>query len=428
MRDIAITLLIFGALPLVFWRPYYGILLWSWISYMNPHRLTWGFAYYLPFAQIVALTLLAALLLNPQKMRLPQNATIWLWIMFIGWMGLTTLQAIYPEWAMNQYTTVLKIQITTFLTLMLINTRERVQQLLWVIVVSIGFYSVKGGIFTLLTGGAFHVYGPADSNIEENNALALATLMVVPIMVYLYRVYESTKWIKYSFAVAIGASIVSAVGSQSRGALLAILAVGFFYWWKSKSKMLSGMAIVVLGALIFTFMPADWHERMATIQDYEQDESAMSRIYAWKYAINIANDRVFGGGFNSWSKATYAVYSPEGDTGFVAHSIYFSVLADHGWIGLAMFLGILLMTWRRLSALIARGNPPDDPFQPGTLAAMLQVSMVAYLSGGAFLSLSYFDLPWHIICIAVVVSVLYSDSERTAGRAAAAPGTSFDRA
>lgn len=382
---------------------------------MNPHRQTWGFAYDMPFAQIVAITLFAALVLNPQKLRLPWNGTIVLWLSYIVWMGVSTMQAIYPEWAMYQFTTVVKIQLLTFLTLLLINTQERIQQLIWVIVLSIGFYSVKGGVFTLLTGGAFAVYGPADSNIEENNALALATLIAVPLMAYLYQVNEGKKWVRYGLAFAMGSSLISAVGSQSRGALIAIVAVCAFYWWRSQSKVLTSIGALFLAGIILVVMPASWKERMGSISEYQEDSSAMGRIHAWQYSIAIANDRLTGGGFTSWSEATYATYAPQSKLKVVAHSIYFSVIADHGWPGFAMFAGILFITWRRLGRLYRAGDPPDDPFKPAVLARMLQVSMVAYLSGGAFLSLSYFDLPWHIIAISILLAELYAGRSETRG-------------
>ena len=45
MRDIIVTLAVFGLLPLILRRPWLGVLAWSWLGFMNPHRLTWGFAY-----------------------------------------------------------------------------------------------------------------------------------------------------------------------------------------------------------------------------------------------------------------------------------------------------------------------------------------------------------------------------------------------
>lgn len=406
LRDLILIAAVVGVIPFILWRPYIGILAWSWISYMNPHRLTWGIAYSMPFAQLVAGALFLAMIFSAEKYRLPWSGTLFLWLVYLGWMVVTTGLAIYPMYAETFLVTVIKIQLITWLTLVLINDRTRLRHLLWVIVVSIGFYSVKGGFFTLVTGGGFRVYGPAGSNIEENNALALATLMIIPIMVYLYQSSEGQVWVRRGLAIAILMSVVAVLGSQSRGALITIAAVGAFFWWRSQTKVLTGFAIVVLAVLLFAFMPQSWHDRMSTITNYQEDRSAMGRINAWKYAINIANDRLTGGGFNHWSKETYARYSPDAELRVVAHSIYFSVLSNHGWPGLAFFLGILFLVWRRLSRLHAAGDPPGDAFRPALLARMLQVSLVAYFSGGAFLSLAYFDLPWHLIAIVLILWAL----------------------
>lgn len=414
MRDILVTLLIFGSLPLILWRPWIGILVWSWVGYMNPHRLTYGFAYDMPFALIVAATLLLAMFFSKEKYRLPWSGTLVLWVIFLVWMLLTSYLAIYPERAMTLFNTVIKIQIMTLVTLMLITDISKIRALICVIAGSIGFYSVKGGLFTLMTGGAFHVLGPAGSNIAENNALGLAVLVIVPLMIYLYQVYKHHRWLRWLLGVSILLSIVSVFGSQSRGALLAIGAVAVFYWLKTQSKIITGAGILLLGVLTFSFMPDSWHERMDTITNYEEDESAMGRIDAWTYAINIASDRLVGGGFNSWSASTYALYSPEAaNTNIVAHSIYFSVLADHGWPGLVMFLTLLFIAWRNLSRVIAqtKNSDIDSEFKPAFLAKMLQVSLIAYMSGGAFLSLAYFDLPWHIIAISILLSNLYSKKQ-----------------
>ena len=409
MRDILVTLLVFGMLPMILWRPWTGILVWSWLGYMNPHRQTWGFAYDMPFALIVAATLMVAIIFNKEKYRLPWSGTLVLWLMFLAWMSLSTALSIYPERAMVLYSTVIKIQIMTLLTLMLITDMYKVRALVWVIAGSIGFYSIKGGLFTLMTGGGYRVYGPMDSNISENNAMAVATLMVIPLMVYLYKVYQHKRWLRVGLGIGILLSTISVFGSQSRGALLAMAAVGGFFWLKSQSKLFSGIALVLLAALTFSFMPASWHERMATIANYEEDASAMGRINAWKYSINIASDRLTGGGFNSWSASTYALYSPESrTTNIVAHSIYFAVLADHGWPGLLMYLTLLFIAWRKLSRVIALTRDSEDPYRPALLARMLQISLIAYMSGGAFLSLSYFDLPWHIIAIAILLGTLYT--------------------
>ena len=75
--------------------------------------------------------------------------------------------------------------LMTFISMILINSRERVHALVWIIVASLGFYGAKGGVFTLLGGGEQRVWGPANSFIADNNALALALIMTLPLMRYL---------------------------------------------------------------------------------------------------------------------------------------------------------------------------------------------------------------------------------------------------
>lgn len=409
MRDILVTLLVFGSLPFILRHAYIGVLVWSWLSYMNPHRLSWGFAYSMPFAQIVAVILFMSLLFSNEKQKPPINTTVIVWAIFIIWMAIATFNAQYPEAAMDMYLQILKVQVMTFLTLILITDEKKLDQLIWVIVASIGFFSVKGGIFTLLTGGAFRVYGPPSSNIAENNALAVAVLMIIPLMVYLYRI-SSNKWVRYGLIFSIIMSLVSVVGSQSRGAIVAVLGVGFFFWLKTKTKIASGLAIILLASLLFTFMPESWHERMESIYTYQEDESAMSRINSWQYSLNVASDRVTGGGLQSWTKEMFSLYAPNPDSVFVAHSIYFSVLADHGWPGLILFLSILGLTWKSLSKVISRTKGNENS-PSNLLARMLQVSLIAYMFGGMFLSLSYFDLPWHLITMAILLVRLFTKDE-----------------
>ncbi|MGZ8161559.1 MAG: putative O-glycosylation ligase, exosortase A system-associated [Methylobacter sp.] len=403
MRDILVTLIVLVGWGYTLKKPYIGILLWSWLSYMNPHRLCYGFAYDAPLAQITAIVLVGSMLLSKETKKFPINPITFLWIIFVLFMGITTFFAYFPIEAALQYKQVIKIQLIVFFTLMLITDMDKLNKMIWVIVLSIGFYSVKGGVFTLLTGGAFRVWGPAGSYIEDNNSLAVAVLMIIPLMVYLYQT-NNKKWIKQGLLAAIVLSLFNVLGSQSRGALVAIIAVGAFYWTKSQSKVASSIFIAILAISLLTFMPESWYQRMDTINTYEQDGSAMGRINAWIYAYNAAHHNLLGMGFESWSRETFALYAPNPENVHAAHSIYFSVLGDHGWIGLSLYLLIYLMTWRKLVSIIKQTAKKEELKQFHSLAKMLQIGFIAYFTGGAFLSLSYFDLPWHFISIVIIIS------------------------
>lgn len=401
MRDILIILIVFGSLPYILARPYIGILMWSWLGYMNPHRLSWGFAYDFPFAQIVAITLMVAIAFSRERKRVPVTTLTAIWWLFILWMTLSTLFAIFPEDAQAQYIKVIKIQLIIFFTLILMGTKERLHLLVWIMVISLGYFGVKGGIFTLLTAGNFRVWGPPDSFIEGNNELALALLMILPLMQYL-RMQSNNIWGRRGLLLSMALCGISAAGSYSRGAFLAAFSMAVFLWLKSARKVTGGIALVVAFPLVFAFMPTAWHERMDTINTYEEDASAMGRVNAWHYAFNLANDRFLGAGFESWTRETFAVYAPVPDDVHQAHSIYFGVLADHGWVGLIMFLSIFLMAWRNGTWVIRRVDLCPELRWLGDLSRMIQVSLVAYATGGAFLSLSYFDLPWHLVAIMVL--------------------------
>jgi probable O-glycosylation ligase (exosortase A-associated) len=405
MRDILVTFLfVFGA-AYTLKKPYVGVLVWSWLGYMNPHRLCYGFAYSLPLSHIIALLTLAAYLFSNERKSLPKDKLVVFILLFIVWMGITTLFAFNQEMAGETYIKILKVEIPILLTLAMFNNKERLHQLLWVIIFSIGYFGVKGGIFTVMTGGGARVYGPPESALQENNALAVAELMVIPLMVYM-RGYLDKAWQKQIMLFCIIAMAVAAVGSQSRGAFLAIAAVGGYFWLQSDRKIPVALALAVVVGLLAAVLPESWYQRMDTINTYDKDDSAQGRIRAWTLAYNVANHNVFGGGFMLWTHSTYLQYLDsfrEGMTAFVAHSIYFHVLGEHGWIGLSLFLLIFYLGWRYCSQIVARCKGDSERQWISDLAKMLRLSLLAYLSGGAFLSLSYLDLPWHLVSIIILL-------------------------
>jgi probable O-glycosylation ligase (exosortase A-associated) len=119
----------------------------------------------------------------------------------------------------------------------------------------------------------------------------------------------------------------------------------------------------------------------------------MGRIGAWHKAVEIAGERLTGGGFE------VLIHSYQRD----AHSIYFEVLAEHGYGGLLLFLGLLALAWRRARIIRARAARHPDQQWAGDLAAMVQVSLAGYMTAGAFLGLAYFDFFYLLLALLVCV-------------------------
>ncbi len=407
MRDIALSIIFFGILPYVFSRPYVGIYLWTWLGLMNPHRLAYGFAYSFPFAQITAIVTLMALFASKEPKRIPWTRETVLLLVFTLWMLLTTFFAFYPDAAWEQWGKIWKIMLMIYITLMLINTRQKLHWLVWVVVLSLGLYGVKGGIFTILTGGAHRVQGPYGSFISGNNEMGLALIIIIPLMRYL-QLQTRNLWVRQGLTVSMLLTGVAAIGTQSRGALVGMVVMGSFLALKSRNKIFTLLSILVVVGLVTTIMPQEWHDRMSTIKDYEQDSSAIGRLNAWKTAFNIAKDRVTGGGYETFKPRIYYLYSDNKDkvTSTDAHSIYFEVMAEHGFVGFFLFMLLGWFTWNTGSRTRRQARQSEETRWGADLANMLQVSLIGYATAGAFLGLAYFDLYYDLIAMMVICQVV----------------------
>lgn len=417
MRDLLIALIVFGLLPVVLYRPAVGIYLWSWIGYMNPHRLSWGFAYSFPFAAIIGIVTIIGFIFYKKPKKLPICPLTIVLIIFIIWMTITTLMSIRSSGvAFGQWDKVMKIQLVIFLTMMIIKSRKELNILIWIIVLSLGFYGIKGGFFTLMTGGNHMVLGPPGTFIEGNTTLALALIMILPLMRYL-QLIEPRKWIRIGLIMAMLLTGIAIIGSYSRGALLAGAAIAFFLWLKSPKKALTGVVTAIFILLLLMFMPEHWFAKMDTISTYEQDASAMGRVNTWWFAFNLASDNpIFGGGFNVFTPSLFHRYAPNPNDFHDAHSIYFEIMAEHGFIGLGLFLLLAALAWKLAAKIINRTKNDQSNQWARNLAAMIQVSLVGYLVGGAFLGLAYYDLYYHLLALLVITDHISNITEQESAK------------
>ncbi len=373
---------------------------------MNPHRLGWGFAYSFPFAMVIALVTFASVLFSPHKLKVFWTPIMG-WLLFFNiWMLITTIFSLQPEDSWVQLEKVAKIQLMVFMSLWLLGDKEKINALVWIIVISIAFFGIKGGIFTIKSGGSAHVLGPPGGFISGNTEIGLALVMIFPLIWYLYLNAEK-KWIQISLMASLFLTPIAILGTQSRGAFLAIVAMTAFLWLKSRKKLALFAAILLLAPLLLMFMPQSWHDRMGTIKDHETDGSAMGRIQAWNFAYQMALQRPLGGGFESFTKQNYDRFTPglvtEGTGKYHdVHSIYFEVLGEHGFVGLGVFLILFFLSWGIASKIMKLSKSSTEDKWAYDLASMIQVSIIGYAVGGAFLGLAYFDLFYHLIVLLVL--------------------------
>jgi len=400
MSSIALALFVLGMLPIILIRPEFGILLFNWISLMNPHELVWGPASGLPFAFVVGAVTFFAWLFSKENKKLPMTPLVVLMLIFVAWCSVTTIFAYNTHDAPRIWTQYIKIMAITFLTIMMMQDRRRLTLLVIVFTVSLGYFGVKGGLFTIRSGGGDKVYGPGGM-IGDNNALAVALLMVMPFVRYL-QLQVSQRWQRWGIFGCLGLILISILGSYSRGAFLGLACSAMVLALKSRHKVGFGILVAAVLAAGLAFMPDKFSNRMETIETYEEDQSAYYRLNSWHFAMNFAAAHPLGGGFDVSSVQSLWHYAPDPSRVQVAHSIYFEVLGSQGFPGLFVFLAIIVLAFRTAGTIVKRTRNRPDLVWLRDLGAMGQVSVVAFSTGGAFLSIPFHDVFWDVVAIIVV--------------------------
>jgi len=401
IRNLVFMAVLFPMLATALAQPFVGVLLWSWISFMNPHREIWGPAANLPWGVMVLGATLIGCVLAREPRRLPLNGVTVLLMVMLAMFTLTTFTGLAtPANAWTKWDRVMRVIVVLLLTAAMLTDRRRLDALIWLMAIAIGYYGVRGGLFTIMTGGSYRVWGPETSMISDNNHIGAAMLVALPLMNYL-RLQAGHRLVRIGLAVAMVLTLFAIIGTYSRGALLGIAAVIVVLWLRSSHKLLGGIIMVAVLAVAVNFMPEQWTQRMNTIGTYQEDASATTRLTLWEVSLRLALDRpLVGAGFAApYSQSVVDTVMPGGPARAV-HSIWFEVLGEHGFIGFFLWLGMTLAGAWYAWQLIRLARKQPQLAWAGDLGRMLHVSIVAYSSAGTFLSLSYWDYYWTLLVVA----------------------------
>ncbi len=418
MRDAYFLLIFPFLLYFCFKRPFLGVTLWLWVALFYPKGWVYGFAGGIRYNLIIVGATVLSYLWMKNKPKTQWDGLSWLILLFVFWTAVTSIFTISdPAVVWYQWIEFLKIGLLYFFAIAILRTQTHINTLLWGLAFSLGFYTVVEGLKYISSGGAHILAGMGGHVLGDRNDLAVGIIMMIPLMVYLLSVTEH-KILKLGLMTIIALSVVSVLGSNSRGGLVGISVLAAYFWFHSKHKLLYLILVPAIAYVGFEYMPASWHQRMATLETADQDMSFLGRIMAWKQAILMAMDNITGGGFKAGqNNMIWFMYDPQKnlnglfDTSEVffpgakaAHSIYFQVLGDHGFPGLALFLLILFVAFSQARGVQKRLKRQPELAALSRLSSMIRVSLFAYAVAGAAVSLAYFDLLYAIFAITHVMS------------------------
>jgi len=126
-----------------------------------------------------------------------------------------------------------------------------------------------------------------------------------------------------------------------------------------------------------------------------------------------------GGGFKVYeSEALWNRYAPEDAVQRAVHSIYFRVLGEQGFPGLAIFIGLLVASWRSCAYVRNKSRHLPNEKWAFDLSSMLQISLLAFMVAGLATTSSYFDLSYQLMAMCALLKGLLP--ERVAAYAGSA--------
>ncbi|GAA0540654.1 putative O-glycosylation ligase (exosortase A-associated) [Rhizomicrobium palustre] len=405
MREILLLIAILAGLGMTLRWPFVGVLIWEWFTLQNPHRETYGFMS--STNMLIAGVTLLAWLLSKEKKLPPNGFILWAVLGFLLWTTLGTFFAYDPAWSWGYWDRTWKTFALGILLASVVTNRVRFQAVVWVAVISLFYYGVKGGLFTIITGGNNHVLGPSGSMINDNNQLAVAMLMSLPLAQYL-RQQSSDRRVQFGLLAGMVLTVIAVIGTYSRGALIGLAVLGVMGLMRMKHRFTYLAVASALIAFTLHFMPAAYFDRMRTmnsVESVQSDESVHGRLVAWQVAMHTAEDYFpFGAGFYGPQLApVFHRYFPD-ELNHAAHSIYFQVLGEHGYIGLILYLLILAGAFLKTTAIIRTGRRLPEYRWGGELATALQASLIVFCVSGAALSLAYYDLFVIAVCLLLPLS------------------------
>ena len=412
IRDLIVLTFFLGSVPVCFFRPFYGVLLWTVVAFLNPHRFTWGVAQDFPLAMLLAIPTILGFVVFSRGWKQLQSREVILIVLLWGWFTVTsvvsTSSALFIHHAADtweRWEFVSKILLMAVLTVGLTNSFARLRWLVVTIAGCFGILVLKSLPFMVMTRGTQRLYGPENSMVADNNDFGLALNMTLPLFFFLAR-SEQDRRLRWLWGFLFFATIPAISTTYSRGALVGLVFVLGLMLLQSRQRVVLG-SVAVLGLLIaILFAPPAWKERMDPTREDAVDASARARLNAWAYSWNLAKDSPFtGGGFDTYTPALFLRYAPNAMDIHGPHSVYFEVLAEHGFVGLFLYLGLVLVCLGRLTHLVRQGRALGDERLVG-YANMIRFSFLAFLASGTFLGRAYFDYFFTLVaCTAILTEV-----------------------
>lgn len=422
MRDVFFLAMLPVLLFLMAKRPFIAVGMWIWTALFFPNAWLYGIGANFRYNLIFTAVTIVGYLVMKDKPKVRFGTLGGLILLFFFWtLASTAMSEGVPAVSWEYMTRFFKVILLFVFVVLIVDKKLHIDFFLWCVVLSVGFFGALEALKYIVSGGGHKIEGFSGHVLGDRNELALAFVIALPICYYLLQEYgKQSKMLRLGMMGVMGLIVAAVIGTQSRGGFIALMVLAAYFFVKSDHKIPLAIVGIILAGILSQFVSSEWTTRMDTIGTAASDESFMGRVVAWKLSFILAmNHPFFGGGFKALE--TYSVwldlskdffsYSffytgdalPDTEHPHAAHSVYFQIMGDHGFVGLAIYLAIMLRAFLLARSIALRAQAHLGLRWVVSLATMLQLSIFAFGVGGAALSFAYFELMFAIYGLLLVM-------------------------
>jgi putative inorganic carbon (HCO3(-)) transporter len=425
LRSIWLLGLYLAFLGLGVTTPFVMTLGYVWVDTFRPQEVSYIILNELPVAFIMGAGAVMSYFMMDRRSPPPLMLASILQVMLAIWMTTTLLWAELPDRAWAKWDWAFKAMAFAAFVPLVIRSRVQIEAFVQTYVFSLAANFVPFGLKVLLSGGG---YGQnlglqgGNSGLAEGGQLSTVCLMAVPLALFLGKhgkLIPRLPMMNIAYAGVAALAVVTALGTYERSALVGLVVLGAYMFFRSRRKFLYILVVGALSVVIIVKMASSWDERVSTITDYATEGSALTRILVWQWTLGYVSSHPLGGSFDAYGINTIIMppdaLNPGGSVqnGRAWHSIYFEMLGELGWPGLLMFLLCAASSLFSLLRLSRKCRKIPDLVWAADMSDAVQTGMLVFLSSGAFVGIGFIPPFWYFVSMGVCLRAYVYHAERT---------------
>jgi len=328
-----------------------------------------------------------------------------LWLTLLAVMAIHVPIAVNNYWALMTFKDMVLMYCVYLGVITFVNSTEKMMTLMKLWIGLHGFLAVMG----IAKGGR-----GIGAWMGDENDFCMVMDMAVPFGYFLLFSSTGVRQ-KMKYVGFLGAFILAAMASLSRGGFFGLAAVGAYCWYRSPKKL--NALIVVIVAVLFMLVLAPekyWDEIASSTSDQTMAiGTGAARLYTW----GIGMDMFYANPNFPW---TFGIY--EGDQNFLgrsiggrqAHSAWVTLISELGLAGIVIIGTMLVWCYKDLKIVRARFAPPDSrqrhvqTVRSGEdvrayLARAMEGSIIGFIVSGVFISTLWYPSLWVMMAFIVAL-------------------------